>query len=164
MSRHWTVLSAYLIEIASVIGFSQNTDGWKTCRNDRYGVSFRYPAQWHHSDEYGEIEFDGQDGSVQVTASKGTALRPLCNGAATHKLKPYGKHPQVQFLKVLDRPACIVWPSADQGEPYFAELIVKYPQPLMIDGDSWTYLIINADKDHLRPIMRTLQFIQAPGK
>lgn len=163
VDRGRNVLSVVLIGTVSV-ALCQETADWKTCRDDQYGVSFRYPEQWERSDRYGDIQFEGPDGSVQVAASEGTSLKPICNGAATHKLRPYGEHPRVQFLKVLNRPACIVWPSADQGAPHLAQLIVEYPRPVTINGDRYRYMVMYADKDHLRPIVRTLQFIPATGE
>ena len=125
MKRHGLELSIIFLAVASV-ATSQDTAGWKNCTDDQYGVTFQYPNHWQRSDRYTDIEFEGPDGSVQVDASEGSSLKTICRGAANHKMKPYGEHPHIQFLKVHDLPACIVWPSADQGAPHLAELIVEY--------------------------------------
>jgi TolB protein len=162
MKRRRFVLSI-VVAIASA-ATAQDTAAWKTCTNDEYGVSFQYPNQWQRSDRYSDIEFEGANGSVQVDASEGTSLKLVCQGAATHKLRPYGEHPHIEMLKVRDRRACIVWPSADQGEPHLAQLIVEYPSPVRINGDRYKYMVMYADKDHIRLISNTLHFLPAPDK
>jgi len=163
MKRHGLELSIIFLAVASV-ATSQDTAGWKNCTDDQYGVTFQYPNHWQRSDRYTDIEFEGPDGSVQVDASEGSSLKTICRGAANHKMKPYGEHPHIQFLKVHDLPACIVWPSADQGAPHLAELIVEYPSPITIKGDRYSYMVMYADKDHIRLILNTFHFIPSANK
>ena len=58
----------------------------------------------------------------------------------------------------------MVWPSADQGAPHDAELVVAYPYPVTINGDVWPYLIVDADKNHMRAIIDTVRFIEPANK
>lgn len=52
-------------------------------------------------------------------------------------------------------------PSADQIKENNnqAELIVKYPQKIKINGNPYSYLIIWADTDHIRELSQTIKFL-----
>ena len=84
-----------------------------------------------------------------------------CRGSAEHHLHPYGEHPVIRTMKVAGRKGCLVWPSADQGAPWYAELIVELPRPVEIDGSQYNLLLLNADKTHAIEIIQTLRFLDA---
>lgn len=135
---------------------------WLSCIDAEYGISFRYPSNWSHGAAYADrTELEGPDGSVQINASEGTSPAIVCHGDATHKLRPYGTHPRIEFLKFQGRRSYIVWPSPDQGAPHLAELVVEYPAPITIRGSHFSQLILYADKDHFRAIIDSVRFIPA---
>lgn len=154
-----------LISLICAPAICQDTKDWRLCVDQQDGVSFRYPSHWQHGAAYSDgTEFEGPDGMVQIIASEGTSPMNVCHGAATHKLRPFGQHPRIQALKVQGQAACVVWPSADQGAPHDAELVVAYPHPVTINGNVWPYLIVDADKNHMRAIIDTVRFIEPANK
>ena len=153
-----------LVLVSAASSFQDSTD-WQTCNDAQDGVSFRYPAHWKHAPEYADrTEFEGPEGSVQIAAADGDSPQAVCRANARHKLRPYGEHPHIEILRVQGQPACIIWPSADQGAPYYAELVVAYPHPVTIDGNEYKQLLVNAHKNYMRAIVATLKFIPATNK
>ncbi len=68
-------------------------------------------------------------------------------------------------MKIQGQKACLVWPSKDQalslgkGHQLEAELVVEYPRPVEIEGNSYGQLTLYADTNHIIKIIRTLRFI-----
>ena len=150
---------------AAIPGFSSSTEGWQMYTDKRLQVAFRYPKNWKTSPVYSDrTYFEGPDGSVQLDASAGDSPQQACRGSAEHHLQPYGAHPVIRSMKVQGRKACLVWPSTDQGAPWYAELVVEYPQPVEIDGSRYSLLILNADKNHVLEIIRTIRFLSSTGR
>jgi hypothetical protein len=88
-----------------------------------------------------------------------TAQRRPVELRASHKLQPFGSHPQIKPIKVEGHEGCIVWGSDDQGAPYYAELVVPFSQPVEIRGDRYSLLTLYADKKHILDIIKTLKFL-----
>lgn len=84
----------------------------------------------------------------------------VCRGAAAHLLHPFGTHANVRNITLNSRKACLVWPSEDQGAPWDAEVVLQYPKPILIDGQLYGQLIVNADKAHVVAIARSIEFLQ----
>ena len=101
--------------------------------------------------------FGGPDGSVQLDASQGDTRDQVCRGAASHHLKPFGAHPRIKSLKVQGQEARLVWPSDDQGAPFYAEVVVQFPRPVEINSDRYSQLTVNPDKKHILDIIKTLR-------
>ena len=134
-------------------------DGWEAYVDQRLHVSFSHPRAWKTSTAYADRTFfGGPDGEVQLDASGGD-LKGACRSSAEHHLQPYGRHPVIRATGVQGRKACLVWPSADQGAPFYAELIVELPRTVEIDGSRYDLLVMNADKTHMRQIMGTIRFL-----
>ena len=137
--------------------------GWETYTSQVFYVALQYPPGWGWQPIQGYDEkYGGPDGFFQVSAAFGPDLTvdEACELVANHKLKPYGSQPQVKRLQVQRQEACLIWPSDDQARDMKgqAALIVRYPQPIQIAGDVYGYLVLWADKDHLREIAETLKF------
>jgi len=89
-------------------------------------------------------------------------LTKVCKNEAHHKLKPYGSEPKIEKLKIDNQDACLIIPSADQVKAMKNQsaLIVHYPQPIQISGETYNYFILWADKNHINEIAKTLKFIK----
>lgn len=131
--------------------------------NSTYGVTFSYPSNWQPT-KNDEERFRGADGSFLVSALSSpppSTIQDVCNDQAlNHKLKPYGRRPQVQRLQIQGRAACLILPSADQDRAMerMAALIVRYPKPIRIKGTDYNHFILYADKEHIRQIANTVRF------
>jgi len=156
--------AALIVALSGGLSIAGTIPGdWQTFVDKRLHVTFRYPKTWKTSPIYSDrTYFGGPDGEVQLDAGGGTTAMDACRGSAEHHLRPYGQHPVIRAIKAGGRKACLVWPSADQGAPWYAELIVDYPRPVEIDGSRYNLLLLNADKTHALQIIQTLKFVDSP--
>lgn len=131
--------------------------------SEEYDISLRYPSGWKLNPNYIE-RYEGEDGFFQVGAINGEnmSIDEVTNNDAFHKLRPYGTEPTIKELTIDGQDARLILPSDDQPEDMHnqAGLIVKYPQAVNIDGSSYNYLILWADKDHIELIGNTLSFLK----
>jgi len=126
--------------------------------NEAYRVRFRYPYLWSRFDSK---RHEGIDGFFQISAiSDDAAPEEICKKEAYHKLKPYGTHPTIIRTEFRGREAFFITPSSDQPKEMRGQsaLIVEYPEPVEIEGNSCRYFILWTDKEHLRDIADTLEF------
>jgi len=163
--RRRFVVTIALFGIAGPIpGLARPEQEWQAYTNTAYDITFRYPRGWKPSPVYSDrIYFGGPDGSLQMDVADGDNPEQICQRDTTHKQRPYGSHPQVRAIKVQGQRACLVWPSVDQ-EPIaenYAELVVRYPRPVEIDGSRYRLLILNAEKKYLLQIVRSIRFLSA---
>lgn len=130
-----------------------------TYTNNEYQVQFQYPAHWQKvTDE----RYEGPDGFFQISAiSSEDPLHVVCQNEAFQQLLPYGSEPRVISTKIQGQQACFIFPSPDQPAEMNnqAALIVRYPEPVQIDGETYNYFILWADQSHLREISSTLVFL-----
>lgn len=134
-------------------------DSYKLYLNEVYKVSFYYPRNWR---KVTEERFEGSDGFFQISAiSSEEELHAICRAEAFHVLQPYGTNPRIFPALVQAQEACFIFPSEDQPVEMRnqAALIVKYPTPIVIQGNTYSYFILWADQDHLISLVKTLTFI-----
>jgi hypothetical protein len=123
----------------------------------------RYPSAWQFESGYG-IKYAGPDGFFQISAiwGPGATIDEIADGDAHHKLQPYGTEPTIEALRVDGQPARLIMPSDDQPAAMAGQsgLIVELPQPIDLSGDTYNFLILWADEQHIRPIADTLSLQQ----
>jgi TolB protein len=133
-----------------------------TYSNPQYKVSFNYPGSWNQIGGYDYDRFEGETGFFGVSGLGGInlTLDEATKNEYSHKLLPYGQHPVIEKLKVDGQPAKLIIPSEDQAESMKgqAELIVEYPVPIVIAGNTYQYFVLWADKDNIRNIIPTITF------
>jgi TolB protein len=131
-------------------------------------VSLRFPSDWKKDPAYQDRPYFGVEkpsparhGFFQLLAMAGEESTPelVCKGLAEHVVKPFGTHPTVQSMKVQGQDGCLVWPSDDQGAPWDAALVFRTPAPMVFGGESYDLLELDADKDYILKIIKTLRFI-----
>jgi len=138
---------------------------WNRYRNDYFHIRLDYPSDWDQVDgepHLGE-KFAGQDGFFGIMAIEagGSSIDQLAENEAHHVLLPYGTQPTIESGTVHGQEARLILPSIDQypsmqGQ---AELIVRYPQPVEINGHFYDFFVLHADKGHIRAMTNTLRFI-----
>jgi TolB protein len=140
---------------------SGDVSGWGTITDHTFGVSFRYPAGWQPADA-GEpgARFAGEDGFFEIGAMGGDSLDDVVAAEAGHHLRPYGSQPIIESLRVAGQEARLILPASDQpsGMAAQAALIVRYPRPVTLSGQSVPFFVLWADAAHIRTIAQTLQF------
>ena len=131
----------------------------KEFTNYNFDVNFQYPASWQRvTDE----RYEGSDGFFQISAILGSdRIDEVCHDEAFQRLMPYGSNPQIIESENPYESACTILPSADQSPTMKgrAAYIAKYPNPNTIDGKSYNYFILWADKEHIHEISSTILFL-----
>ncbi|MHB1391672.1 MAG: LysM peptidoglycan-binding domain-containing protein [Clostridia bacterium] len=130
-----------------------------TYTNDTYKVMLIYPYRWSKIDN---ARYAGIDGFFHISAiSSDATLDEVCSSEAHHKLKPYGTQPTLSSTTIDGQEACFIIPSTDQPMEMRGQsaLVVKYAKPIEIESTTYQFLIIWVDKNHLRDIAGTLEFL-----
>lgn len=131
----------------------------KEYTSELFDVNFQYPANW---ERINDERYEGSDGFFQISAIFGSDdIAEICHDEAFQKLMPYGSTPQIINSSSAYVKACTILPSDNQpanmrGQ---AAYIVQYPEPITIGEQSYNYLILWADKDHIQEISSTMQFL-----
>ncbi|MER2090679.1 MAG: LysM peptidoglycan-binding domain-containing protein [Sporosarcina sp.] len=131
----------------------------KEFTSEKFDVNFQYPASWQ---KVNEERYEGSDGFFQLSALFGTGtMEQICHDEAFHQLKPYGSAPQILISSNPYRQSCTILPSSDQPSEMKgqAAFIAKYPTPTSIDGITYNYLVLWADKEHIQEISSTILFL-----
>lgn len=130
----------------------------KEYTSELFDVNFQYPANW---DRVNDERYEGDDGFFQISAIFGSeSIEEVCHEEAFQRLMPYGTTPQIINSSSAYVEACTILPSDDQQVAMLeqAAYIVQYPTPIMIGEQSYNYLILWADKNHIADISSTMQF------
>ncbi len=146
-------------------------EGWQTYIDNTYKVTLRFPSEWkrdpliYQDRPYFSSERKPHsvvhDFQLLVMGDESTTPEQACKGEAERVLKPFGKKPIIRSTKVDRQSACFIFPSKDQGAPWYAAAFVKYPEPVQIEGDRWGILALYADKDYFSGIIRSVHFISS---
>jgi hypothetical protein len=134
--------------------------GWETYTSERFQVTFRYPPDWHLDTVHGGEAYTGPDGYFILDAigSGGVPIDEVAANQAHHHLLPFGSDPTIESLEIEGQNAPLILPSADATMGGQSLLIVRYPQPVMIQGTAYDYFALYADEAHIRTIAETLRF------
>lgn len=167
-SEMWVLDLSHPVPIRLVAGVLITSLKWspapiapmnKTFTNSVYQVQFRYPSHWERvTDE----RYEGSGGFFQISAISGDEpISEICYNEAFHELSPYGSEPRVVEGQIQQQEACFIFPSEDQPAEMNgqAALIVRYPQPIQIEGTTYNFLILWVDQEHLNEISSTLVFL-----
>lgn len=128
-----------------------------------YHISLQYPSTWKVNNAYSTPRYEGNDGFFQISAldGEGWSVDLAAKNEVNHILKPYGTKPSISKLVIQGQEARLIIPSDDQpnGMKGTAELIIKSPIPIQISGNKYYYLLLYADKNHIKEIAKSIQFI-----
>lgn len=126
--------------------------------NEALNVNFLYPINWMRVNEE---RYSGIDGFFQVGAVTGQNIQQVCSNEAYHQLQPYGSNPTIVNTRIQGQEACMIFPYPDQPADMRNQsaLIVKYPKPVVISGQSYGFFILWADQNHIREIANTVTFL-----
>ncbi|WP_342599170.1 LysM peptidoglycan-binding domain-containing protein [Psychrobacillus sp. FSL H8-0483] len=131
----------------------------KTFTSLVYNVQLQYPSHW---DRVTTDRYEGLDGFFQVSAiSSDETINEVCHNEAFHQLSPYGSEPRINKAQIQQQEACFIFPSDDQPSEMRgqAALIVRYPNPISIEGSTYNYFILWADQNHINEISSSLVFL-----
>lgn len=143
----------------------------KTLTDRSLKTTVTIPATWKKIPYLGRGQFGyfGQSGWMELNASeKPGGLRYTCRFTATDTpaSRVYGKHPHITFRKIDGRPGCLIMPSRDaprfavvKNGPKFqqAEALVEYRHPIHTGDGRWPLLVIDGNRGHIKPIVRSVR-------
>lgn len=135
---------------------------WAVYASAAFSVTLRYPAAWRADDSAAGDLLHGADGFVRLTSAYDVAetIEGACS-EATGKVgdQSWGSHPQLEYMRVDNQPACLVLPAADEQQAHDeALLLVQYPRAY----EHNRILQLWADPRHLRPIAASVRFSPPP--
>lgn len=128
---------------------------------EAFGIIAELPEKWEPVEgEIGRVE--GTSGYTNANAgdTESGLLADMCAAEAEHKMQPYGSRPTVEQITVDGQPGCRILPSEDQPSEgnYWAGVVVTYPQPWSLNGNTYRFLILTSDLPHINGIIETLRF------
>lgn len=129
-------------------------------RNEMYKVSFYYPKEWQPVE--GDDTYEGESGFFTVSAAGGElTIEDVVQSEAGHVLKPYGSEPRIERVKVGGQEGVMILPSED-ADPSMrgqAALILPYPSPVTISGNTYEHFVLWADEFHIKGMADSLEFL-----
>ena len=136
--------------------------------NFTYMITFEYPENWKAiEDDYliggKPTRFEGDSGFFQIALMNGQniSIDEFAANESKHKLNPYGSDPKIEKTDIRRREAVFIFPSSDQPEEMNNQacLIIKYPHQVVIDKEEYNYVILWADKKHIKDMANSFYFI-----
>lgn len=131
-----------------------------TYTNEAYRITLVYPYRWCKIDDR---RYEGIDGFFQVSVIPDSmSMDELCRLEAYNKHKLYGSKPIISEKVISGRKCRIITPSCDQPHEMRGQsaLIAVYGNPLEIDGTAYGYLLLLADRKHMKDISESLDFLE----
>ena len=139
-----------------------NNDKTSTYVNEDYHITLQYPSNWEANNDYFPPRYEGKDGYFLIGAIGGEdmSVDEVVDLEANHKLKPYGSSPKVSPIIINFIEGRLIVPSEDQPDEMEnqAGIIVKYPNPINLNGKIYMYFVLWADKEHIEEISKTIEF------
>lgn len=130
--------------------------------NKEYGIGLKYHGDWNPNPLY-QNRYEGKEGFFQINAISGSdKIDSIVYYEINHSLLPYGTKPIIKKLTIQGQDARLILPSKDQS-PLFenvSELIVVYPTPIHIEGNTYSYFVLHANQPNIEEISKTLKFIR----
>lgn len=166
LERHFT--ETVNVKQGSSLGTVSRTEAsaWQTYTNAAYHVTLQYPATWQKDPRYDE-RYSGSNGffALGATSGEGRTIDGVADGEAHHKLHPYGSNPQITKVRVSGQEGRLILPAADQPPEMEnqAAVVVQPPAPIRVGGDSYHYLLLHADRQHIEDISSNLRFTVSKG-
>jgi TolB protein len=126
-----------------------------------FRVRLNYPNHWEPDPDY-YLRFSGPDGFVSINAQESEGgIDGAADAIAHHKLAPYGVDPQVEVITLGGADGRVIRPSEDQHPDLRGQvaLVLERTPPLTVDGETYSYLVIEADGDHFERIVKSVELL-----
>ncbi|TDT58449.1 hypothetical protein EDD71_11197 [Fonticella tunisiensis] len=137
--------------------------------NRVYKVSFMYPKNWQEKEESRDksgvpTAYEGKHGFFKIDTIEGNNIDmdTIAVEMVQKKEKPYGESPHMYSVEINNTGGIFIIPSYDQNEKFKeqAAFIVKYPEPVIIDGRAQRYFVLYSDVDKIEKIVKSLNFLK----
>ncbi len=132
--------------------------------SSKYKISFKYPKNWSKNPRY-EDKYEGENGFFEIGDFTGTGenIDEAVKAEVNEDYKPYGNNPTIRKFIVDGQPARVIYPSGDQAQFYKdreTAIVVEYPQPIVIEGKKYDYVVIWANREFVPLIISTFKFVK----
>ena len=130
----------------------------------KYRISFKYPKGWSKNPRYSD-KYEGETGFFEVGDFAGTGedIDAAVKNQVNEFYRPYGSNPTIRSFIVEGQPVRVIYPSADQPEFYKdrdVAIVIKYPEPIMVEGKQYSYVVVWVSKEYAPLIISTLRFVK----
>jgi hypothetical protein len=169
MTKRVVALAGVLCLAAAVLAAAHEPSdaNWQAFDDGTYKVVLRCPAEWKPIPDYDTAPALGPEHQPRAfvlgaAGGESDTAQQLCKAEAEHVVQPFGTNPTIRPLKVQGQSACLVWPSPDQRRitgDNDALIVVKYPKPVEIGGQLYSFLTLDVDKKYIMPLIRALKFL-----
>lgn len=154
-------LIAAVVVCSAVLAAS--TAGWRDYHNHTLGLTLKFPSGWRRAPDY-NYRYVGKDGFFQLDAIAGESVKldRVVSNEIHRKVLNYGALPKIKTMKVDGREARLIVPSGDQPKDMRGQavVIVRMAEPTRLGCQRYNFLILWADKDHIRDIAGTVKFVK----
>lgn len=131
--------------------------------SEKYKVSFDYPKTWMKNPRY-EDKYEGTTGFFEVSdfSGMGENIDEAVQAQIHEPYQPYGSNPTVTSMEIDGQPARVIYPSLDQNK-FVSDrdiaLVVQYPTPVELDGETYKYVVIWATPEYMPLIINSFKFV-----
>ena len=161
------IMTAFLVTMLLACSSSATAEptaglAWETYVDPQLQVSVQNPS-WA-ADPVNRARFQAPDGFFQLHGAAGVSPDVVAQAHASRILQPFGSSATISRLVVDGQPARSILPSDGQAEAMdgLAEVLIQASSLIQIGGDSYNFVVLYADKDHILAIAQTLQFTAPP--
>ncbi|MEX2010452.1 MAG: hypothetical protein WD874_01450 [Parcubacteria group bacterium] len=164
----WIILAAAIL-FAGIFLFAKKEGNFSFAGSKsefistEYKVALKYPSEWETISLEEKLRYEGENGFFEVTGAGGElTLTDIISSELDHVRMPYGSKPEVESIKIDGQTGVLLMPSKD-ADPLMkdqAVLILPYPGPVLVNGETYEYLVLWVDKDYIKEIAKTIEFLE----
>lgn len=132
-------------------------------------ISFKYPAAWQSDPKSGgdtgiSARYTGATGFFGLDSIGGdekATIDDLTSELTSSQFKSYGSKPAVVPGTIDAHETRMIIPSDDQDAALVnqAVLVIRYLKPVTLNGKSYQFLVLYADRDHIRSLANTVKML-----
>jgi len=171
----WMVLLGIILLFSGIVFFARHVNISRQNAQSRvpviaryinyaYGVNLRYPSDWKPvgGQTYDRYEGSGGFFSVGASGTGSMTMDKVIVNEVDSPFKPYGTEPYTQTLTIDEQKAKLIMPSPDQDPSMHGQavLVVEYPEPKVIGTQTYSFLILWADRNNIQDIASSLTFVR----
>ena len=171
----WMVLLGIILLFSGIVFFARHVNISRQNAQSRvpviaryinyaYGVNLRYPSDWKPVGGQTYDRYEGNEGffSIGASGTGGMTMDKVIVNEVDSPFKPYGTEPYTQTLTIDEQKAKLIMPSPDQDLSMHGQavLIVEYPEPKVIGTQTYSFLILWADRNNIQDIASSLTFVR----
>jgi LysM repeat protein len=145
---------------------------WELHFNERFNISFRYPADWWilEQEEGEPVRCEGEEGffeivSIPISADKSVEIKPVedvCRAYIDKGSEVFGTNPQLEKTTIDGQEACFILPTNEQDyeKRGIAALIIRYPKVIYVSEVPCGYVMLYSEDNYIKALASTMKFVK----